>query len=65
VDESTSCHEQAINTLWSEEVVENHVKERKEEQIEAPQNLYLEKGKEVSTKASLPLTHIPETPYEP
>jgi hypothetical protein len=31
VDESTSCHKQAINTLRSGEVVENYVEERKEE----------------------------------
>jgi hypothetical protein len=34
VDESTSCHKQAITTLRSGEVVENHMEERKEEQKE-------------------------------
>jgi hypothetical protein len=33
------------------EVVETHVENTKEEQIEAPQALYRSKGKEVSTKA--------------
>jgi hypothetical protein len=36
VDESTSYHEQAITTIKNGEVVETHLKERKEEQIEAP-----------------------------
>ena len=36
VDESTSCHKQAITTMRSGEVVENHVDERQEEQLEAP-----------------------------
>jgi hypothetical protein len=54
VDESTSCHKQAISTLRSGEVVENHMEERKEEQIEVPQDLHQEKGKEVSTE----LLHI-------
>jgi hypothetical protein len=57
--------EQAITTLRSEEVVENHVEERKEEQIEAPHDLHREKGKEVSTKASSPSPPILEMPYEP
>ena len=39
-DESTSYHEQAITTLKSEKVVENHMEERKEEQIEATQDLH-------------------------
>jgi hypothetical protein len=63
VDEST-FPEQAITTLRSEEVVENHVEERKEEQIEAPQNLLQEKCKEVSAEASSPSILIPEAPYE-
>jgi hypothetical protein len=65
VDESTSCHKQAITTMRSGEVVENHVEERKEEQFEAPQDLLWEKGKEVSTEASSPSPPIPEMPYEP
>jgi hypothetical protein len=56
--------EQASTTLRSEEVVENHVEERKEEQIEAPQDLLREKCKEVSAKASSPSILIPEAPYE-
>ena len=39
-DESTSYHDQAITTLRSEEAVENQLKERKEEQIEATQDLH-------------------------
>jgi hypothetical protein len=68
VDEST-YPEQAITTLRSEEVVKNHVEERKEEQKEeqigTPQNLHQEKGKEVSTATSSPSSLIFETPCEP
>jgi hypothetical protein len=60
--------EQAITTLRSEEVVENHVEERKdekkEEEIEAPHDLLREKYKEVSAEASSPPILIPEAPYE-
>jgi hypothetical protein len=69
VDERTSCQKQAITTLRSGEVVKNHGEERKEEQkeeqIEAPLDLYWEKGKEVSTATSSPSSPIPETPCEP
>jgi hypothetical protein len=44
VNESTYL-EQAITTLRSEVVVENHVEERNEEQIEAPQDLHREKAR--------------------
>jgi hypothetical protein len=68
VDEST-YPEQAITTLRSEEVVENHMEEgkdeQKEEQIGTPQNLHQEKGKEVSTVTSSPSSLIPETPCKP
>jgi hypothetical protein len=68
VDAST-YPKQAITTLRSEEVVENHVEERKEEQREekigTPQNLHQEKGKEVSTATSSPSSLIFETPCEP
>jgi len=50
VDEITSYHEQAITTMKNGEVVETHVEERKEEQIEAP---------------PLSSTLILKTPYEP
>jgi hypothetical protein len=60
-DWSSSYHEQAITTLWSEEVVENH-KEEGEEQIEVTHDLHREKGKEVSTEASSASTPIPELP---
>ena len=69
VDESTSCHKQAITILRSGEVVENHVeermKEKKEEQIGTPQDLHQEKGIEVSIAASSPSILILEMPYEP
>jgi hypothetical protein len=65
VDESTSYDEQAITTLKNGEVVETHVENRKEEQIEAPQGLQRAKGEEVSTEAPPSSTLILETPYEP
>jgi len=65
VDESTSYHEQAIITMKNGEVVETHMEERKEEQIEAPQALHRAKGEEVSTEAPSSSTLILETPYEP
>jgi hypothetical protein len=64
VDENTSYHEEDITTMKDGEVVETHMEERKEEQIEAPQALHREKGEEVSTKAP-PSTLTLETPYEP
>jgi hypothetical protein len=65
VDESTSYHEQAITTMKNGEVVETHVKNRNEEQIEAPQALHRTKGEEVSTEAPSSSTLILEIPYEP
>jgi hypothetical protein len=47
------------------EVVETHMEERNEEQIEAPQALHRAKGEEVSTEAPSSSTLILETPYEP
>jgi hypothetical protein len=61
-DWSSSYHEQAITTLRSEEVVENHEEEGKKEQIELTHDLQREKGKEVSTEASSASTPIPELP---
>jgi hypothetical protein len=61
-DWSSSYHEQAITTLRTEEVVENHKEEGKEEQIEVTHDLYREKGKEVSTEASSTSTPIPKLP---
>jgi hypothetical protein len=43
-------------------VVENHEEERKEEQIEVTHDLHREKGKDVSTEASLASTPIRELP---
>jgi hypothetical protein len=64
-DESTSYHEQVITTLKNREVVETHVENRKEEQIEVPKALLWAKGKEVSTEAPSSSTLILETSYEP
>jgi len=61
-DWSSSYHEQAITTLRSEEVVENHEEEGKDEQIEVTHDLHREKGKEVSTEASSASTLIPKLP---
>jgi uncharacterized membrane protein YheB (UPF0754 family) len=44
-DWSSSYHEQAITTLRTEEVVKNHVEERKKKQIEVTHDLHREKGK--------------------
>jgi hypothetical protein len=65
VNESTSYHEQAITTMKNGEVVETHMEEMKDEQINAPQALHGAKGEEVSTEAPSSSTLILETPYEP
>jgi hypothetical protein len=65
VNESTSYHEQAISTMKNGDVVETHVEEMKEEQIEAPQALHRAKGEEVSTEAPSSSTLILKMPYEP
>jgi hypothetical protein len=65
VDESTSYHEQAITTLKNGEVVETHMENRNEEQIEAPKALHWAKGEEVSSEAPSSSTLILETRYEP
>jgi hypothetical protein len=62
-DWSSSYHEQAITTL-SEEVVENHEEEGKEEQIEVTHDLHQEKCKKVSLEASSTSTPIPELPRD-
>jgi len=46
-------------------VIETHVEERKEEQIEAPQALHRAKSEEVSTEVPSSSTLILEMPYEP
>jgi hypothetical protein len=61
-DWSSSYHEQAITPFRSEEVVENHEEEGKEEQIEVTQDPHWEKGNEVSIEASSASTPIPELP---
>jgi hypothetical protein len=61
-DWSSSYHDQVITTLKSEEVVENHKEEGKEEQIEVAHDLHRKKGKKVSIEASLTSTPIPELP---
>jgi hypothetical protein len=65
VDKSTSYNEQAITTMKNGEMVETHMEERKEEQIEAPQALHWAKGEEVSTEAPSSSTFILVTPYVP
>jgi hypothetical protein len=65
VDENTSYHEQAITTMKNGEVVETHMEDRKEEQIEALQALHRAKGEEVSSEDPSSSTLILETPYEP
>jgi hypothetical protein len=59
VDEST-YYEQAITPLKNGKVVETHVENRKEEQIEASKALHWVKGEEVSIKApsSYTLLHL-------
>ena len=52
---------QAITTLRSGKVVDNHVEEKKDEQTKAPQNLHLEKGNDASSSS----TPILEIPYKP
>jgi len=64
VDENNSYHEQTITTIKNGEVVETHVEEMKEEQIEAPQALHRAKGGEVSIEAPSSTLTL-ETPYEP
>jgi hypothetical protein len=65
VDKCTSYQEQAITTMKNGEVVETHMEERKEEQIEAPQAQHRAKVEEVSTEAPSSSTLILETSYEP
>jgi hypothetical protein len=64
VDEST-YYEQAITTLKNGKVVETHVENRKDEQIEASKALHWAKGEEVSIEAHSSSTLILDTPYEP
>jgi hypothetical protein len=56
---------QSITTLWSERIVDNNVEEKKDEQIEAPQNLHQDKGKQVSTETSSSSAPNNEVPYKP
>jgi hypothetical protein len=65
VDEITSYHEQAITTMKHGEVVETHMEERKEEQIQAAQALHRAKGEEVNTESLSSSTLNLEMPYEP
>jgi hypothetical protein len=58
-DESTYYDEQAL-TLRSEEVVENQVNDRKEEQTKVPQEPHQEKQESTETSSTLAL--IPEVP---
>jgi hypothetical protein len=65
VGESTCPLEQvqAITTLRSGRLIDNHVEEKKDERLEAPQNLHQEKSKRVSNEASSSST--PTYEYEP
>jgi hypothetical protein len=67
VEGSTSHVEQvqAITTLRSGRLVDNHVKEKKEEQLEAPQTMHRDKGKQVSIETSASSAPTSEIPYEP
>jgi hypothetical protein len=46
-------------------VVDNLVEEKKKEQLEAPQTMHQDRGKQVSIEASTPSTLTSEIPYEP
>ncbi|XP_059434307.1 uncharacterized protein LOC132167368, partial [Corylus avellana] len=67
VDEGTSYHQQvqAITTLRSGKIVDNHVEEKKDEHKEVAQNLQNDKSKQVSHEASSSAASTPEIPYEP
>jgi hypothetical protein len=67
VDESTSNLKQvqAITTLRSWKMFDNHVEDTMDEQTEAPQNIHQDKGKQVSTKASSSAAPTLELPYKP
>ena len=56
---------QAITTLRSERLVDNHVDEKKDEYTKASQTLQREKGKQVIHDTSTSATPNLETPYEP
>ncbi|XP_059446496.1 uncharacterized protein LOC132178051 [Corylus avellana] len=67
IDEGTSYHQQlqAITTLRSDKIVDNHVEEKKDEHTEVAQNLQNDKRKQVSNEASSSAASTPENPYEP
>jgi hypothetical protein len=67
VEGSTSHLEQvqAVTTLRSGRVVDNLVEEKKKEQLEAPQTMHQDKGKQVSIEAFTPSTPTLEIPYKP
>jgi hypothetical protein len=59
---------QAITTLLSGRVVDNHVEEKKEEQLETPQTKHQDKGKQVINDTSsydpiLEIPYMPKAPY--
>ncbi|XP_059446476.1 uncharacterized protein LOC132178026 [Corylus avellana] len=56
---------QAITTLRSDKIVDNHVEEKKDEHKEVAQNLQNDKSKQVSNEASSSAASTPEIPYEP
>jgi hypothetical protein len=67
VEGSTSHLEQVqvITTLRNGRLVDNHVEENKEEQLEAPHTMHQDKGKRVSIKASASSAPTLEIPYKP
>jgi hypothetical protein len=58
---------QAITTLRSGRVIDNHVEEKKEEQLETPQTKHQDKGKLVinDTSSYDPISEIPYVPKAP
>ena len=67
VNKDTSHHQhvQSITTLRSERLVDNQVKEKKDEHTETSQTLQREKGKQVINDTSTLATPNSETSYKP
>ncbi|XP_059436756.1 uncharacterized protein LOC132169812 [Corylus avellana] len=56
---------QAITTLRSGRIVDNHVEEKKDEHTEVAQNLQNDNSKQASNEVSSSAASTPEIPYEP
>jgi hypothetical protein len=66
VDEETSHqHVQSITTLRSGKLVDNQVREKKDEHNEVSETLQNDKGKQVITETSTSADPSSETPYVP